>query len=42
MDGENNGEKDEVRDGEKIKSQKRRKKIFFEDLTLLVVPNGSI
>ena len=41
MDGENNGEKDEVREGGKIKSQKRRKN-FFEDLTLLVVPNGSI
>ena len=28
--------------GKKIKSQKRRKKKNFEDLTLLVVPNGSI
>ena len=28
--------------GKKIKSLKRRKKTIFEDLTLLVVPNGSI
>ena len=28
--------------GKKIKSLKRRKKKIFEDLTLLVVPNGSI
>ena len=28
--------------GKKIKSLKRRKKKIFEDLALLVVPNGSI
>ena len=28
--------------GKKIKSLKKRKKNFFEDLTLLVFPNGSI